>query len=176
VKLEKGRRYTVEVAPDDPSLGPSSAPVTLVVFSDYQCPFCARLEPVLTALRERFPEHLRIVWKDLPLVFHEYALPAAILGREAFTKYGNDGFWRVHAELFIHQRSFSDEWFSDFARAEKLTWPPDASYQSRIGASLEQADSLGVAATPTAFVNGRPVEGAQHVSVYADLINEELGQ
>lgn len=176
VKLDPGLRYTVEVHSDDPSLGPASAPVTLVVFSDYQCPFCARLEPVLTELRARFPEHLRIVWKDLPLVFHEYALPAAVLGREAFTKYGNDGFWRVHAELFIHQRSFTDEWFSDFARSEKLTWPPVASHQARINTSLEQAESLGVAATPTVFVNGRPVEGAQHISVYTDLINEELEQ
>lgn len=176
LKLERDLRYTVAVQPDDPSLGPASASVTLVVFSDYQCPYCARLEPVLTELRARFPDHLRIVWKDLPLVFHDYARPAAILGREAFSKYGNDGFWRVHSALFTHQQSFGDEWFSEFARSEKLTWPPDAAYQSRIDTSLEQAESLGVAATPTVFVNGRPVEGAQHISVYTDLINEELGQ
>lgn len=175
-KLDGSRRYSVEVRVDDPALGPVDAAVTVVVFSDYQCPYCARLEPVLKELRSRFEKELRVVWKDLPLSSHEFALPAALLSREAFIRYGNDRFWRIHDELFLHQSQFSDAWFAAFAQTEQLTWPPNPTYQPRVEQSITQADNLAIAATPTLFINGRPVVGAEHVSVYTDLINEELGR
>lgn len=174
--LEADKRYEVAVRVDDPALGPADARVTLVVFSDYQCPFCAQLEPVLDDLQTRFAKEIRIVWKDLPLSVHEFALPAALLSREAFIEYGNERFWHVHRELFLHQTSFSDGWFAEFAKNEKLTWPADFTYQARVQQNVDQADVLSIVATPTVFVNGRPVVGARHVSVYVDLINEELGR
>jgi protein-disulfide isomerase len=164
----------VEIRVDDPSLGVPDASITLVVFSDYQCPFCSRLEPVLAELRSRFPKQLRVIWKDLPLSVHEFAMPAALLAREAFIKYGNERFWHVHNELFLHQSEFDDAWFAAFAKAERLTWPADVTYQPRVEQSVAEADELSIAATPTLFINGRPVVGAEHISVYTDLINEEL--
>jgi len=175
-KLDSSRRYSVAVHVDDPSQGPPEAPVTLVVFSDFQCPFCSRLEPVLAELRTRYPKELRVVWKDLPLSIHRFAMPAALLSREAYVRHGNDRFWRVHDELFVHQSEFSEAWFAKFANAEQLTWPPSETYLPRVEQSVQQADELSIAATPTVFVNGRPVVGAEHVSVYADLVNEELGK
>ena len=172
--LDPNKRYTVAVRIDDPAVGPADAPITVVVFSDYQCPFCAQLEPVLDELRTRFPNELRVVWKDLPLSIHEFALPAALLSREAFIRYGNERFWQVHRELVLHQSSFGERWFSDVAKSEKLTWPADLTYEGRVQQSVDQADALSIAATPTVFVNGRPLVGAQHVSVYVDLVNEEL--
>ncbi len=173
-KLDSKRRYSVEIRVDDPSLGTPDASITLVVFSDYQCPFCSRLEPVLAELRSRFPKQLRVIWKDLPLSVHEFAMPAALLAREAFIKYGNERFWHVHNELFLHQSEFDDAWFAAFAKAERLTWPADVTYQPRVEQSVAEADELSIAATPTLFINGRPVVGAEHISVYTDLINEEL--
>jgi hypothetical protein len=173
-ELDRKRRYSVEIRVDDPSLGAADASVTLVVFSDYQCPFCSRLEPVLAELRSRFPKQLRVIWKDLPLSVHQFAMPAALLAREAFIKYGNERFWHVHSELFLHQSEFDDAWFAAFAKAERLTWPADVSYQPRVEQSVAQADELSVAATPTLFINGRPIVGAEHISVYTDLVNEEL--
>lgn len=161
---------------DDPSVGPVDAPVTAVVFSDFQCPFCGQLEPVLAELRTRFPKELRMVWKDLPLSIHPFATPAAVLSREAYVKYGNERFWHVHDELFVHQSSFSEAWFAGFAKAEQLTWPADETYASRVQQNVSQADELSIGATPTVFINGRPVVGAEHISVYADLINEELAR
>lgn len=175
-RLDSTKRYSVAVRVDDPSQGPPEAPVTLVVFSDFQCPFCSRLEPVLVELRSRYPKELRVVWKDLPLSIHRYAMPAALLAREAYVRHGNERFWHVHEELFLHQSEFSEAWLSDFAASEQLTWPPSETYLPRVEQSVQQADELSIAATPTAFVNGRPVVGAEHISVYADLINEELGK
>jgi protein-disulfide isomerase len=175
-KLDPNQRYAVAVRVDDPALGPTDASVTLVVFSDFQCPFCSQLEPVIGELRKRFPSQLKVVWKDLPLSIHPFATPAALLSREAYIKYGNERFWHVHDELFVHQAAFDDTWFAEFAKAEQLTWPPSEMYLARVEQSLQQADELSIGATPTVFVNGRPVVGAEHVSVYTDLINEELGQ
>lgn len=173
-KLDVNKRYSITIKADDPVLGPPHSLVTLVVFSDFECPFCGRLEPVLTALRARFGDRVRVVWKDLPLQMHRFALSAAVLAREAFVKYGNDRFWAVHDELFTHQHQLSDDWLEAFAATQSLTWPPDARYVPRINENVQLADQLSINATPTVFVNGRPVIGAQDEGAYADLIVEEL--
>lgn len=175
-KLDPAKRYVVDVRGDDPSEGPVTAPVTVVVFSDYQCPFCSQLEPVLKDLRTRFGDQLRLVWKDLPLSIHPFAVPTALLAREAYVRYGAERFWHVHDELFLHQSTFGEAWLATFAKAEGLTWPADERYLARVEQSVQQADQLSIGATPTVFVNGRPVIGAEHVSVYADLVNEELSE
>lgn len=173
-KLDVNQRYSIAPSSDDPVLGSPDAKVTLVVFSDFECPYCSRLEPVLNSLRTRFGERLRIVWKDLPLQRHRFALSAAVLAREAYDKYGNERFWTVHDELFIHQRQLSDAWLGDFAKTHGLAWPPDARYVPRIQENVQLADHLAINATPTVFVNGRPVVGARDEGAYSDLIVEEL--
>lgn len=173
-KLDSNKRYPITVNPDDPSLGPGDAPVTLVVFSDFECPFCGQLETVLRQLRSRFGHEVRVVWKDLPLPRHSFALSAAVLAREAYAKFGVERFWFVHDELFIHQTQLSDAWLAEFAKTSELTWPPDARYVPRINQDVQLADQLGINATPTVFVNGRPVVGVQAEGVYADLVRDEL--
>jgi protein-disulfide isomerase len=173
-RLDVNKRYSVDVSPDDPVLGNPEARVTLVVFSDFECPFCGQLEPVLSKLRGRFGAQVRIVWKDLPLANHAFALPAAVLAREAYVKFGGERFWKIHDELFVNQRLLSDDWLAHFAEAQELTWPPDARFVPRIDQSVHLADKLAINATPTVFINGRPVVGAQEEGVYADLIVEEI--
>lgn len=173
-ELSPKRRYQVPTRTDDPSLGPADAPVTMVVFSDFECPYCANLRPVLAELRRRFGEKLRVLWKDLPLANHSFALPAATLAREAYVKHGNERFWQIHDELFDNQHQFSEAWFEEFARAHELTWPAPQAFVPRVQQNLHQADELGIRATPTTFINGRPVIGAQHISAYADIIHQEL--
>src|SRR2546428_9709687 len=85
-----------------PQLGPDDALVTLVVFSDFQCPFCARIEPTLAQLRDRYGADLRIVWKHNPLDFHTNAMPAAEATAEAFAQGGNPTFWALHDRLFAN--------------------------------------------------------------------------
>ena len=85
--------WNVPVLPDDPLKGPKDALVTVVVFSDFQCPYCKKVEPTLAQLSAAYPNDVRFVWKDDPLPFHPRAKPAAILARQAYKAKGNAGFW-----------------------------------------------------------------------------------
>jgi protein-disulfide isomerase len=92
--------WKVPVAEDDPVKGPADALVTIVEFSDFQCPFCSRVEPTITKVMEEYKDDVRVVWKDNTLPFHQRAKPAAYLARFAYEKGGNKGFWAAHDALF----------------------------------------------------------------------------
>src|SRR6185369_16117420 len=93
----------------DPQWGRRDAPVTIVYFSDFQCPFCTRLEATFTDLRRMYgPAQLRIVWKNNPLPFHKDARPSAEAAMAMFERGGNDAFWIAHGILFADQRNLLD--------------------------------------------------------------------
>lgn len=171
-----GQHYDVQVLAGDPVRGATQAPVTLVVFSDFQCPFCGRFEEVLAELHDRYPETLRIVWKDHPLPMHPYARPAALLARNAYARGGNDGFWQVHDRIFRDQADLEDGALELIAQDFALPWPPAEHVAPLVDACLEQAEELGIVATPTSFVNGRAVVGAQPVETFVELIDAELSR
>ena len=103
----------IQVAATGPSQGPSQAPVTIVEFSDYQCPYCARVEPTLQALLKRYPDQLRLVYRHLPLGFHKNARPAA----EASVCAESQGlFWEYHALLFQNQKALAADDLRDYAQ------------------------------------------------------------
>lgn len=91
--LDPNALYRVPVSAAQPSLGPSDALVTIVVFSDFQCPFCARAEPTLAAVRLRYGADVRIVWRNHPLPFHSHAMPAAEAAAEVFAQQSSEGFF-----------------------------------------------------------------------------------
>jgi protein-disulfide isomerase len=171
--------YNVPVFADDPVRGPKDALVTIIVFSEFQCPFCKRVEPTLAELLELYPKDLRIVWKDNPLPFHPRAKPAALLARFAHKKQGNDGFWRMHDALFANQPELDDEDFADLVKNQGLLWPQalaalSAGGSPKIDQSQELADSFGARGTPHFFVNGRRLSGAQPLASFTALIDEQL--
>src|SRR5438876_8952995 len=85
-----------------PVSGAKDALVTIVQFSDFQCPFCSRVEPTMTQILKTYEGKVRVAWKDLPLPFHQNALPAAIVARVA----GEEGkFWQMHEKLFANQQA-----------------------------------------------------------------------
>jgi protein-disulfide isomerase len=172
--LDPDRIYAVGVNSRDPARGPENAPVTLVVFSDYQCPFCRQFELLVNELGLRYSSQLRLVWKDLPLESHLLARPAALLGRAAYAKGGNALFWRVHDELFVRQAELSEASLKRLAERHGLAWPPSAEHEPELQATFRQVLELNVRATPTAFINGRPVIGLQPRVVYERLIEAEL--
>ena len=113
--------YRIDFPDPAPQRGPSDALVTMVMWSDFQCPFCSRVEPTLQALRERYGDDLRIVWMNNPLPFHLEARPAARLALEAFQQGGNDKFWEVHDLLFeAGARALGRETFERIARQAGL--------------------------------------------------------
>ena len=108
----------IPVSSKDPTWGKRDAPVTVVIFSDYQCPFCSRVEGTLDQLRTQYgPDKLRFVWKNQPLPFHDKAKPAAEAAQTVFALKGSEAFWKFHDTAFKNQQQLSPESYEKWAVA-----------------------------------------------------------
>jgi protein-disulfide isomerase len=171
-------RYTVDVAADDPALGAATAPVTLVEFSDFQCPFCLRVAPTLKRLREAYGDRVRIVWKDFPLTsIHPQAFKAAEAGQCAREQ---GKFWEYHDRLFANQQALEPEFLKKYAvelgldAATFNACLDTAKYAERVQEHMGVGNSLGVSSTPSTFINGRLLSGAHPYETFTAIIDEEL--
>jgi len=160
-----------------PEVGAKDAPVTIVEFSDFQCPFCGRAEPTLKQIREKYGEKVRLVYMDFPLSIHDHAIDAASAGRCA----GEQGkFWQFHDAMFADQSKLKPEDLK--ADAKKLGLDTakfndcldKGKYKSAIDSDLAQGHDLGVEGTPAFFINGRPMSGAQPFEKFESTIDQEL--
>jgi protein-disulfide isomerase len=169
----------VPLRPDDPVRGPLAAPVTVVVFSDYQCPFCGKVEPTLKQVRDTYGDKVRIAWKHLPLPFHPNALPAA-KAAEAARQQGK--FWEMHDKLFSNQQALSDAAYAGYAKelgVDGARFARDLAADSaarRIAEDQQLAASVGANGTPTMFVNCRRLVGAQPFEAFQRVIDEEIAR
>ena len=160
----------VPIYPDrDFARGPADAPVNIVEFTDFECPFCTLAHTSLKKVVERYPSDVRLVYKNFPLdmacntdmaqQLHPYACRAAVMARCAGRK-DPELFWRFHDAIFEGD-GFNDEWLDAKATELGLAGEPFASCVlgreafDEVRADIELARSLGVAATPTVYVNGR---------------------
>ena len=170
-------RYTVAVAQDDPVRGSKSAAVTIVEFSEYQCPFCARVNPTLDRIRQTYGNKVKIVFKDFPLPNHAQAPKAA----EAAHCAGEQGkYWEMHDAMFANQRALEVPALKQYAGGVGLDMTKfnqcldSGQYASKVAAGMAEGERLGVNSTPTLYINGRPVIGAQPFEVFKAAIDEEL--
>ncbi|MDB4932733.1 MAG: Periplasmic thiol disulfide interchange protein DsbA [Myxococcaceae bacterium] len=163
---------------NSPVQGPNTALVTVVVFSDFQCPFCSRVNPTMDALRTRYGNDIRIVWKNEPLPFHDKARPAAELAMEAFAQRGNAGFWQMHGILFGNQTALDRPDLDRYAAQAQLNIPRYTAAMAAhthipsIDADHALAQQLEANGTPHFFVNGRRLVGAQPEDAFVRLIDE----
>jgi protein-disulfide isomerase len=163
-----------------PRRGADRALVTMVVFSDYECPFCRRMHPALKRLEAKYASVLSIVWKNLPLAQHSNAASAARLALGARAAGGDASFWLVHDRLFQTESPLDSAALEGVARGagvdagSLLQAVRRGDHQSEIDADVAVARRLGVTGTPTLFVNGRRIGGAQPLSSFESLIREEL--
>jgi len=172
------RRYEIP-EDDDPVFGPNDAPITIIEFSDYECPYCRKWHlEVWPRLLEAYPDQIRLVFRDFPLTnIHANATPAAIAANCA---YEQDMYWEYNELLFSDQYSFGKPGFQ--AYADDLGLDMDSfneclesgRYYDEVMADFDFAANLGVSSTPTFFVNGIPVVGAQPFEVFSKLIDQEL--
>ena len=173
---------TVYKVPVDksPSRGPKTALVTVVEFSDFQCPYCKRVEPTLSQLRSEYGDKVRVVWKDMPLPFHKRAIPAAIAAREARAQKGEAGFWDMHDRLFDIQGSLEDK---DLLGAAKLAGLDEAkmkralaqgTHTKAIAQDENDGDDVEASGTPHFFINGRRLVGSQPIEKFRELVDGEL--
>jgi protein-disulfide isomerase len=170
VQVKDNVTYTDEKKPTepeitiaDPSLGPGSAPVTIVNYGDYSCPSCARLEVTLQELRSEYGDALRIVWKDMPNTSqHPEALNAAIAARCAGEQ---KKFWEYHSLLMANQSLFGAELYPALAAQLKLKERPFARCLENqetaplVERTYNEGVLLNVTATPTIFINGERFTG-----------------
>ncbi len=167
----------LEIRPDDPSRGNPKAPVTVVLFSDFQCPFCARVTPTLDEVQKQYGDKVRIVWKHQPLSFHPNAMPAAEAA-EAAREQGK--FWQMHDRLFTAQRELSPETYERIARELGLDVrrfqeaTRSGKFRGRIQGDQQLAGRVGASGTPTMFVNGEKVEGAVPFATLKAVIDRKL--
>ncbi|MEZ4296152.1 MAG: thioredoxin domain-containing protein [Polyangiaceae bacterium] len=172
--------WKVQVGENAPVRGNANALVTVVLFSDFQCPFCSKVEPTLAEVEKAYGDKVRIVWKDNPLPFHPRAEPAAELAREARAQKGDKGFWEAHDLLFKNQQKLSDEDLLGYAKELGLDVDKvkaamtDHKYKSIFDADQDQADDLQAQGTPHMFINGRRIVGAQPIDNFKKIIDEEL--
>jgi protein-disulfide isomerase len=160
------------------AIGPTNAPITIVEFSDYQCPFCRRwhaevYEPLLAA----YPGQIRLVYRHLPLTsIHPDAMSAA---EAAMCAGEQDAYWQYHEKLFGGE-SLGNSIYVQYARdlgLNMMTFEAclsDHKYQQAVQADSDFALNLGIRSTPTFFINGLAIVGAQPLDVFKQVIDKEL--
>ena len=169
--------YKVSVHENDGQIGPKDAPVTLVIFSEFECPYCAKIKPTLKKLQEVFGSKLRIVFKHNPLAFHEHAKGAS---EAALCAKEQGKFWEMHDTLFAHQDKLGADDLKGYARelgldpARFSTCMQERRFSNQIAQDQALAASVGARGTPNSFVNGRQIQGAQPQRVFEAIIGEEL--
>jgi protein-disulfide isomerase len=170
-------RYTIPTE-GFPSIGPANAPITIVEFSDFECPFCRQwqqqtYQPLLAA----YPGKIRIVYRDFPLTgIHPDAFPAAEAAQCANAQ---NAFWAYHDKLFSTD-TLGDSVYKQYAQDLNLDMTKfndcltNHTFQSYVQANSDFATKTGVNSTPTFFINGLAVIGAQPIDVFKQVIDKEL--
>jgi len=162
-----------------PAKGPSDAPVTVIEFSDFECPFCGRIEPTLAKIEKNYGDQIRFVFRQFPLSFHPHAQKAA----EASLCADEQGkFWEMYDAMFADQHALGVEQLKSKAAslgldADKFNACLDGGkFNSRIQADIADGQKAGVGGTPALFVNGRFINGAVPYDDIAKVIDEELAR
>jgi protein-disulfide isomerase len=160
--------------------GPQDAPVIIVEFSDFQCPFCKTVNPTLGQLLEKYAGKVRLVFRDYPLAqLH----PGAPMAHEAARCAGEQGrFWDYHDMLFDRSPRHSPGELKQYAQELKLDTAAfgrcldSGKYEAEIARDVQEGGALGVTATPSFFINGRYLEGARPLAAFQRIIERELAR
>jgi protein-disulfide isomerase len=163
-----------------PARGKPTALVTVVMFGDFECLFCAKVQPVVEQLEQAYGDKLRFVFKHEPLPFHPRAEPAAQLAIEAREQGGDAKFWEAYKLLYANHEHLSDQDLAAYAKSLGLKEKPAADalahhkHAAVLDADGELAADLEAYATPTFFINGRRLLGAQPIESFKAIIDDEM--
>ena len=162
-----------------PTLGAKDAPITMVEFGDFQCPFCRASENSVKEVRQKYGDKVRLVYMDFPLGIHQHAMDAANAARCAGEQ---DKFWQYHDAMFADQSKLAPADLKASAAklgldAKKFDACLDKTkYQSQIQQDVAEGTKLGVTGTPTFFINGREITGAQPAQKFEEVIDDEMAR
>lgn len=167
----------MEVAAVGQARGPASAPITIVEFSDFQCPYCSRAEETVKKVMEEYKGKIRLFYRDYPLPFHGDAQKAS----EAAQCAGDQNkYWEMHEKLFASQQALKVEQLKEHAKglgldSGKFDKCLDGGDKAKVvDESKKAGEELGVSGTPHFFINGRPLSGAQPFEEFKKIIDLEL--
>jgi protein-disulfide isomerase len=158
-----------------PFKGPADAPVTIALFTDFECPYCSRIVPLLEQVLERNPQTVKLVFKNMPLNFHQMALPSA---KAALAANEQGKFWEFHDRLFAEKKlspegidKIAQDLSLDMERFAKDMSSPKV--QAQISKDMQDAQKAGVTGTPTPFINGRQLK-QRSLEGFQAIIDDEL--
>ncbi len=158
------------------AMGPENAPVTIIEFSDFQCPFCAQAATLMKQVTDAYPKDVRFIYKNYPLPFHKEAMPAA----KAAIAAGKQGkFFEMHDKLFENYRTLSAEFYVKTAGeigldVEKFKKDMnDPATQALVDQEMKEAREADVRGTPTIFINGKKPQG-RSFELYKSIIDDAL--
>lgn len=170
-------RSDVELTSADLAKGPEDAPITMIEYGDFQCPYCRRAHPVVHRLLAEYQDKIRFAFRDYPLENHQRAVPASVAARCAGDQ---DKYWDYYQHLMVMSGDLSDE--NLLQRAGEVGLNMDEfklcyesqRYTTEVGQHFDLGRSLGVTATPTFFINGRMIVGAKSFEDFKGVVEEEL--
>jgi protein-disulfide isomerase len=171
-------RVAVEAA-GSPAKGPEDAEVTIVAFSDFQCPFCSRVNPTLDKVLETYGDSVRLVFRQFPLGIHPQARKAS---EAALCAHEQGKFWEMHDALFADQRNLAVPALKEKAASLGLdagvfdACLDEGKFEAKVEEDFEAGRRAGVSGTPAMFINGRFLSGAQPYEEFAKIIDDELGR
>ncbi len=162
-----------------PSFGPENAPISIVVFSDFQCPFCAKGADAVTALKKKYGSKIRVTFRQYPLPMHKDARPAAEASL-CVADQGADKFWKFHDLAFANQSKLDAISLEKFAKDVGADGKQYADciqkkkHADTVVKDTEYGEKIGVKSTPTFFINGQWISGALPIEQFSEVIDEEL--
>jgi protein-disulfide isomerase len=170
-------RVEIKPRPENPSRGGEDAPVVLIEFTDFECPYCSRVQGTIAQVMSRYEGKVRHVFKHLPLAMHRNARLAA----EASLCAGDQGqFWEMHDWMFQNQRSLQREHLVAQAKVLELNEQlfieclDKETYVEAVDTDMAEANSVGITGTPGFLINGRVLSGAQPLQNFVEVIDDEL--
>ncbi len=166
-----------------PTKGPADAKVTIVEYTDFQCPYCSKAHANVEELLKTYDGKVRVVYKSLPLSIHNWAEDAAIISTCAYQQ-NPDAFWKYADYFFVNQKTLTKETLQTDSMTKAKEWNLDAESLKQcidvkstlpiVKSDMKEAQALGFSSTPSFVVNGRPVVGAIPVDQFTVIIDEAL--
>jgi len=169
----------IELDETAPVKGGKSPKVTIVMWSDFQCPFCGRAEPTIKQIMDTYKDDVRVEWKNQPLPFHPNAMPAA---KAAMAAHKQGKFWAMHDLMFQDQKDLSDAKYEEWAKQAGLDvsrWKKDKEspeIEAAIKKDMAQGAAVGANGTPAFFINGKFVSGAQPFDAFKTVIDDQIAK
>jgi protein-disulfide isomerase len=172
------------VSSSDPMWGERDAPVTILEYADFQCPFSARAEPTLEELKRLYgPKTVRILWRSAPLPSHPSARPASEAAMGVFATAGPDAFWKFHDLVFKNQSELAltnyELWAREAGVVEVAAWRQQLlahAWAPKVDDDLREMKKAGLRSTPSFLINGTPFVGAKPLEELRAVVDTELAK